>query len=208
MSIEHLRGKFIVIEGTDGAGTTLQTEILTVQLSHAGLPVQRTGEPTRHLQAGRLIRRFLAKELPAPSWDVMALLFAADRLDHCDEIGSLLQQGFTVVSDRYYLSSYIYQSLTSGMNWSASLPWIQTINRHAIVPDHTIVISVPAEVALARRRARSGAEELFETQELQERICRAYSEPHHWTNDPCTVIDGTLTPAGVGDAIAKALGIE
>src|ERR1700759_2442711 len=113
------QGRLIVIEGVDGAGTTTQVAQLSAALRARNQAVHETREPTGG-PIGALLRLCLTGRLVtpgpmgmrAPSWQTMALMFAADRQDHVDaEINPLLEEGITVVSDRYYHSSVAYQSL-------------------------------------------------------------------------------------------------
>lgn len=111
-------GHFIVLEGIDGAGTSTQAAMLGTWFRDRGLPVHVTGQPTDG-PIGSMIRQVLTHRLVVPGitgpralgWASMALLFAADRLDHLDAcIEPNLMDGVTVVCDRYDLSSIIYQS--------------------------------------------------------------------------------------------------
>jgi len=103
-------------------------------------------------------------------------LFAADRVDHVSrEIAPALERGQVVLSDRYDLSSIIYQSATSPLGRDA-VDWLRTINSHAVRPDLTIVLRIDADVAAARRRARGGSAELYERDELQRRLAALYLE--------------------------------
>jgi dTMP kinase len=100
----------------------------------------------------------------------LALLFAADRLDHLRaEIEPRLAAGVDVVCDRYVLSSLAYQSL------DAPAAWVAELNRFAPPPDLTLFLRVRPEVALGRREAAStGAADLFERLPLQRKIARGY----------------------------------
>lgn len=169
------RGRFIVLEGIDGAGTTTQLERLATALEARGTSVHRTCEPSSG-PVGSLIRQYLRHEAARPAgWDSMALLFAADRLDHlAGEVEPMLARGQWVLSDRYDLSSLAYQSATSPD--PLALAWIRQLNARAPRPDLTLVIDVPAEVAEARRGARGGSEELYERRELQKRLADLYAE--------------------------------
>lgn len=175
------RGRFVVLEGIDGAGTTTQLERLALALEARGLAVHRTAEPTSG-PVGSLIRQYLRHSITLPSgaprpvsWDTMALLFAADRVDHVrGEIEPMLAQGTWVLSDRYDLSSLAYQSATAPSE--AVVGWIRELNSRASRPDLTLVVDVPAEVAEARRGARGGGEELYEKQELQRRLADVYAQ--------------------------------
>lgn len=162
-------GKFIVLEGLDGAGTTTQVRLLERRLSEFG-PVWTTWEPSER-PAGRLIRRILAGEETSDP-RALALLFAADRLDHLygpDGILERLRQGVHVICDRYYLSSLAYQTL------DAPFSWVYAINRRALRPDLTVFLEVPVAECLARIGVRQGErKELFERQEALEHVRARY----------------------------------
>ena len=100
------KGKFIVFEGIDGAGTTTQLGLLKQWA--AARPAGSGGmfftqEPTEG-PVGLLLRQILSKKTEVPDEKAMALLFAADRADHQQAIAGHLSQGVHVLSDRYLLS--------------------------------------------------------------------------------------------------------
>lgn len=168
------RGLFIVLEGLDGAGTTTQAQELVRRLRAEGHRAHFTAEPSSG-PIGSQIRMMLAGRLVGyrgGSWDrrSLALLFAADRLDHlAADIEPKLASGVHVVCDRYVLSSLAYQSLDNPADWIAEL------NRYAPPPDVTYFLRVRADVALRRRQAASpGRGDLFETLPQQRRIARHY----------------------------------
>ncbi len=162
-------GKFIVLEGLDGAGTTTQVRLLEKRLSACG-PVWATQEPSER-PAGRLIRRVLAGEEPCDP-RALALLFAADRLDHLygpEGILERLRLGVHVLCDRYYLSSLAYQTL------DAPFSWVYAINSRALRPDLTVFLEVPVVECLARIGVRQGErKELFERREALEHVRARY----------------------------------
>lgn len=176
-----IEGHFIAIEGIDGAGTTTQAARLAAVLRRRGLPVRTTHEPTDG-PIGALIRQVINGRVvvsgPAGStslgWSTMALLFAADRLDHLQaEIIPNLMDGVTVITDRYDASSIAYQGVVSGDE--AVTEWIRTINRRARRPDLTIILDVTPDTALERRRARGNVPDLFEEEDLQRRLATFYA---------------------------------
>ncbi len=177
-------GRFIVLEGIDGSGSTTQTRLLAAALRAEGHAVLTTCQPSGG-PVGTLIRRVLRGEERGPEgaprpfeWSTLALLFAADRLDHLkSEVEPALQAGQVVLCDRYDLSSLAYQSLTAPAGRTEETTgWIRTLNAEARRPDLTLVLDVSASVAEARRQARGGAEELYERRELQARLAERYLE--------------------------------
>ena len=199
---KQLPGVFIVVEGVDGCGSTTHSRLLAKALRGTEREVVLTCEPTSG-PIGGLIRQILQRRMVVHdstgprgfAWSTMALLFAADRLDHLDSIVMpALRAGSVVVSDRYDLSSLAYQSATAP-EAQAAIPWIRELNGRARRPDVTIVIDVPAEVAEERRRSRGGVEEVFEKRELQERLVSIYE--HAETLMPG---DRLVHVSGVGEA--------
>jgi dTMP kinase len=197
-----LPGTFIVVEGVDGCGSTTHSRLLAKALRSPTREVVLTCEPTNG-PIGSLLRQILQKRLfvtdaTGPrgfAWSTLALLFAADRLDHLDSVVMpALRDGSVVVCDRYLLSSLAYQSATAPEGADV-VPWIHEVNARAQRPDLTIVIDVPAEVAEARREGRGGTAEVFETRALQERLVSIYAKAE-------TLVPGdrVVHVSGVGEA--------
>lgn len=179
-------GRFIVIEGTDGAGTTTLAAKLGEHCRAARIPVHVAAQPSGG-PVGAMIRQILSHRLVvhtdfgprAPSWATMGLLFAADRLDHLEaEILPMLRDGVTVICDRYDLSSLAYQSATASddpREVEGVLTFLRQINARARRPDLTLVLDCPFEVAAKRRRARARGAELYDDAEVQKRLIEAYA---------------------------------
>jgi dTMP kinase len=185
------RGMFVVLEGIDGSGTTTQVARLGAALAARGADVHATREPSDG-PTGRLIREVLAGRVASPP-HALALLFAADRLEHvAREVEPALARGAVVLCDRYLGSSLVYQGMT------CDLEWVRTLNRHARPADLTLVLDVPAEEGERRRQARGGEPELFEGADLQARLARAYRElPALLPGEPVIVVEATGTPEAV-----------
>lgn len=160
-------GKFIVLEGIDGSGITTQVESLRIWFERRGLPVYATKEPTRGLLGG-IINEALDHEIRfAP--DVMALLFAADRLNHLSKkIVPELAKGRHVICDRFILSGLAYQSLES------DLDWLRSVNSKCLQPDVTVFLDIPVPVSMTRSRSDVWRSEdqvqLYEGQETLELV--------------------------------------
>jgi dTMP kinase len=185
---------FVAIEGIDGAGTTTQTKLVADALRARGIAVHATHEPSARA-VGKLIRAQLRDGGSMPE-AAMALLFAADRLDHYhNEIGPALQRGDVVLSDRYVLSSLVYQGEALG-------GWPVQLNAHAPAPDLTVLIEVSPELAAARRTQRGGAAERYDDNTMQTRLASRYDAlaPRGTLR-----LDGTRPPAEISAAIVSAI---
>ena len=169
------RGRLLVLEGLDGAGTTTQAARLCERLRRDGRRVHVTAEPSGG-PVGALVRQILRGRIGGAAGSggfdprALALLFAADRLDHGQvEIAPKLEAGVDVVCDRFTLSSLAYQGAQLG-----EMEWVGELNRAALVPDATLFLRVRPEVALRRRQAASIEREIFEVDAFQRKVARSY----------------------------------
>ena len=205
-----IEGLFIALEGIDGAGTTTHVTRAGEALAARGLPIHVTREPSDG-PIGMMIRQMLSGRIVvpgmggvrAPRWSTMALLFAADRVDHLDaEVVPNLMDGVTVITDRYDYSSVAYQSVTSGQDSAEVIDWVRTLNAKARRPDLTIVLDVTAETASTRRAERPGSRELFEDEELQAHLAEFYTNIEtHFPDDRIIHVDANGTIDETGELI-------
>jgi dTMP kinase len=123
----------------------------------------------------------------------MALLFAADRMDHVEaEIEPFVADGGVVLSDRYDASSLAYQSVSSGAESREAVEWIRSLNRYVRRPDLTVVLDLPADVAAERRRRRGEVAQLYEQNEVQRALSAFYRDlAKHMPNDRIVVVDAS-----------------
>ncbi len=204
------RGRFLVLEGLDGAGTTTQAQRLVAWMREQGRKVHLTAEPSGG-PVGALVRQVLTRRIAGvpgaratAGFDAaaLALLFAADRLDHVAvEIAPRLAAGVDVVSDRYTLSSLAYQALTCGDE-----PWVEAINGRALAPDATLFLEVSPETAVRRRLAASPwNREIFEVPAFQRKVARSYRNGIARLRElgqRVELVDGELAVKGVTAALA------
>ncbi|HET7234440.1 MAG TPA: dTMP kinase [Longimicrobium sp.] len=214
------RGRFIVLEGIDGAGTTTQLNVLRDHYRRAGRKAFFTHEPSDG-PVGMLIRLALQKRLVGANFDLhdpgdphpgaadfdaqaLALLFAADRADHvATQVLPNLQAGRDVICDRYLLSTLAYQGQ------HADLEWLIEINRPAIVPDLTVFLDVPPGEAEERMRSSRWKKEIFETPEQQRRIRARYFDligREFPQKGPVEVLDASRPAAQVSEDLLALLG--
>lgn len=197
-------GRLIVIEGLDGAGTTTQVKRLVEHLNAQGGRAHATREPSDG-PVGKLIREMLTGGHAIPgeslSQGTFGLLFAADRLDHCQrEVDPHIAAGTTVVSDRWYHSSLAYQGT------GADRDWITTLNARARKPELTIFLKVRPEVAAQRRAAARRQEELFEQLQMQIEVDAGYTATNAELiaqGERIETIDGEMSEDDVFAAIVK-----
>lgn len=202
-------GLFIALEGTDGSGISTQTARLAMWFHAQNRLVHTTKEPSGG-PAGLLLRLALTHRLGDGSAGgfhpldepTMALLFAADRMDHLAvEVLPRLQNGISIVCDRYVLSSYAFQSL------GVDLAWLRALNARARVPDLTVLIDVPAEVSVERIRAR-GTVERYEQGETLARVRDNFHRAIpllQAEGQRIVVVDGTAPIDAVHEAISSQI---
>jgi len=217
------RGRFITLEGGEGAGKSTQARRLAAALAAAGLPVLRTREPGGTPGAER-IRDLLLGHGP---WDPVAeamLHFAARREHLVRLILPFLDAGGWVVCDRFADSTLAYQG-AQGLPrevWSR----LAGLALEGIAPDLTLVLDLPVEAGMARVGNRGAARlgtsrtdpaEAFDRYELMGRrfhdavresfLAIAAAEPGR-----CIVLDAARAPelvaAAIGEAVRDRLGVR
>jgi dTMP kinase len=194
---------FVVLEGIDGSGTTTQLGRLQAHLEARGRAVHPTREPSTG-PVGRLLREILLGQHRLPGGEpadglAMALLFAADRRDHVRrEIEPALAAGRDVVSDRYLMSSLAYQAE------EAERAWVAELARALPVPDLTLLLDLPVEVAAARRLAAGRVVERYDDDRLLARVADSYRRLAA-ADARAVVIDARGSVDEVAAAIASAV---
>lgn len=152
---------FIVFEGIDGAGTSTQLNLISQKL---GETVWVTAEPTDS-PIGRLIREFLKGKFSLTE-NTVTRLFAADREEHIygeNGIISHLKLGKKVFSDRYFFSTFAYQSS----------PIMKEQNRTFPYPQHLFFFDIKPEISLSRIQSRD-EKEIYEKEEILTRTYEKY----------------------------------
>jgi len=150
------RGRFISIEGGEGAGKSTQIRTLAERLRAHGLHVDVTREPGGTEGAEAIRTLLLGGGDDRWGAEAEALLFAAARSDHvAKRIKPALDQGMWVVSDRYLDSSRAYQGASLGLSDSAIME-LHRIGSGGFLPDRTIILDMPLNEARKRTEKRDG----------------------------------------------------
>ena len=167
------KGIFIAFEGIDGSGKSTQIQLLKQRLESLGYPIYCSFEPTDN-PIGTLIRTIIKGEEKADN-KTIAALFAADRLHHIlnekDGLLKKINDGYIILADRYYFSSYAYQSL------SVDMEWIIELNKKAaelLRPDINLFIDIEVEEAMNRIRMSRSHIDIYESENLLRNIYSNY----------------------------------
>lgn len=144
-----VRGKFIAFEGIDGSGKSTQIALLEQCLKEEGIPVYVTREPTDG-PYGAMLHTIMTGRLDACE-ETIAALYVADRMDHIKNkrngLLAKIEEGITVLTDRYYFSSYAYQGAHISMDWTIMA---NSICAQALRPDLNLFFDLKPEVSFAR----------------------------------------------------------
>jgi dTMP kinase len=204
MALAADRGRFITLEGGEGAGKSTQARILAEQLAARGLPVLLTREPGG-APGAEAVRTVL---LGAGPWDGVAecmLHFAARREHVARSVGPALDAGAWVVCDRFADSTLAYQCFGQGVPravWEA----LAGAALGALRPDLTVVLDLPPETGLARAAAR-GETNRYEALDpaFHARVRAGFRAIAAAEPGRCVVADATDSPEGVAAAILSAV---
>lgn len=195
---EKKTGNFIVFEGIDGSGKSTQVQLLKNRLARMGVPFYATFEPTDS-PIGSLIHQMMTGRVVSDN-KVVAALFVADRLDHLlnplNGVCAKIQDGISVISDRYYFSSYAYHSVDMPMDWVVAA---NSQSAEILRPSVTVFIDVDPEDAIRRIAKTRSQPELFETRERLISVRKKYFEAFEKLRDleNVLVVDGGRDPRAV-----------
>ncbi len=205
-NIPPRKGRFIVLEGIDGAGKTTQAELLEKHLAKQGRTTFRTAEPTA-FPTGVALRRALGGTEKKSECE-MAVMFVLDRIAHnihpTEGIHALLEKGVDVICDRYYYSSLAYQGKSTDASWVRSMnlqcPEIQK-------PDLCIYLDLTPEQSMERIRKGRTDLEIYENKETLEKVRNAFLDVFSDVNmtDRIVVIDAYRSPDKVAEDIISAV---
>jgi dTMP kinase len=169
------RNFFIAFEGLDGSGKSTHVKILADNLKEKGLKIYTTAEPTNS-RIGLIIRDIFKHRMEADHRTIAAL-YAADRLDHLlnktDGILKKLEEGYSVITDRYYFSSYAYHGVHMDMDWVIQA---NSLSADLLRPDLNIYIDVSPETSMARLNRGRSSTELYESVDNLEKVREKYFE--------------------------------
>jgi dTMP kinase len=200
-----MRGRFITLEGGEGAGKSTQAERLAARLRTLAISVAVTREPGGSPGAD-IVRHVLLSGAAKPLGPVAeTLLFAAARDDHLrTTIAPALAEGRWVICDRFIDSTRVYQGVLGRVDPKL----IRSLERLIVsdtMPDLTLILDLPANLGLARaaKRRAGAAPDRFETEKLDfhTKLRQAYRTVAAAEKDRCVLIDATRSVDRVADDI-------
>ena len=192
-------GKFIVMEGLDGAGKSVQIDLLAEYFKKNGKKVIVTREPTLDSTAGIKIKQALKEEISVEPLELQKL-YVQDRKEHLEnKIMPALEKGEFVISSRYVFSTIAY-----GGSDGLDVDLLVKMNDNFLLPDLTIIIDVDPESCIKRIEGRGTPKELFEQKEKLSKVNVIYKKiPDMFEN--VVMIDGNRPIPEVFEDIKKAV---
>ena len=203
------QGLFVTFEGGEGTGKSTQIRLLADRLRRRGVDILVTREPGGSPGAEAVRHVILSGAAEEYGTRMEAILFAAARNDHVEEIiRPALASGAVVLCDRVMDSSRVYQGITGNLE-PAFVQNLERVAVNGVVPDCTIILDVPAAEGMRRARLRSGdtgaaAEpDRFEKEELDTHEKRREAFLDIAEADPlrCRVVDASGTAEEIAGKI-------
>lgn len=200
-------GRFITLEGGEGAGKSTQARRLAERLAARGRAAVVTREPGGSPGAETIRELLVTGGVDRWSPVTETLLMYAARRDHIERtIAPALGAGQWVVCDRFADSTRAYQGAGGGASGSL----IQALERHVLGetrPDLTLILDLPVELGLARAAQRPGAETRFEAKgaAFHQRLRDGFLAIARVERDRCVVIDAAQDVDAVEAAIWAAV---
>ena len=202
--VAHLRGRFITLEGVDGAGKSTHIPWIVEQLRAGGREVVVTREPGGTPLAEKLRALVLAEPMDPLAETLLMLAARADHVRHV--IQPALERGAWVVCDRFVDATVAYQGSGKGV----SAEFIRQLSQAAhpgLIPDRTLVFDCPYEVSRSRLHASGRKLDRFEAEErgFFDRVRKAYQDLGKTEPGRVRIIDGSKVESEVKVEVNKCI---
>jgi len=167
-----MKGKMVVFEGIDDAGTEVQSKRLLQHLKSGGIPCERLYYPNYDNPTGKLIHEYLHSDYNL-SPDMQLVLYGGDMLLDREKILSFLKEGKIVILDRYFTSTLAYQTL-DGLKQETCLRFARMFRLPK--PDYVFYLKISPETSMKRKAMEKGGDVDRNERniDLQERLARKY----------------------------------
>ncbi|MBK1649094.1 dTMP kinase [Rhabdochromatium marinum] len=200
------RGRFITLEGIEGAGKSTQCDTLAAALRALEVPFLQTREPGGAPMAERIRALLLDPDSRALGATAELLLMFAARAEHLAKtVQPALAAGTWVLCDRFTDASFAYQGGGRGLPQD-TIAWLETLVQGELRPDLTLLFDVPAELGLQRAKARSAPDRFeAETLEFFQRARQVYLERARQEPSRFRVLDASLEVEVVAQQVCEVL---
>ena len=200
------RGRFVVLEGIEGAGKSTHTAFLADWLKEQGMSVVMAREPGGTALGERLRDILLDPEIDSlPPQAELLLMFAARSAAMREVILPALARGAWIICDRFVDSSFAYQSFGRGL----PLEQVEMLQSHVLgelKPDLTILLDAPVTVGLSRKAGSQGGDRFEqESAEFFERVRAGYLERAKAGGDRYRILDASQSLQDVRQALLDAI---
>ena len=199
-----MTGRFITLEGGEGAGKSTQAKLLAAALTDRGLPVLQTREPGG-APGAEVLRGLLLGGTVTWSATAETLLHFAARAEHVERtIRPALDAGMWVVCDRFYDSTMAYQGYGLGADRDMIATLTTLVGVH---PDLTIILDVSEAVAVERQLKRGMDADRYERLDasFHRRVRQGFREIAQMAPERCVVVSADGTEQEVHTALIAAL---
>ena len=188
------RGKFITIDGVEGAGKSTQIDFIRDYLSNKGINVILTREPGGTELGEKIRELLLSPETKSMHSETELLLMFAARNEHIHrKIMPALAQGDWVLSDRFTDASYAYQGGGRGLDINRIAQLEQWVLQD-FTPDMTLLLDVPVELGMSRIESRGKKDRIeLEAMDFFDRVREAYIDRSKQFPDRIKLIDSSQT---------------
>ena len=215
-----MKGKLIVIEGTDCSGKETQSKLITKRLKEEGILVEHFSFPNYNSPTGKIIAGpYLGKEYVCESWfpetaplvdpKVSSLYYAADRRYNIKDINNLLEQGINVILDRYFYSNMAHQGgkIEDRTERIKMYKWIEKLELDLLelpVADIKILLHVPYFISLELKQNRKQLDDNERSKEHLINAEKAYleiAEIYNFENIRCYKENKILSIEEISDMV-------
>ncbi len=205
------KGKFIVIDGTDGSGKATQTKLLVDRLLQDKVKVKKIDFPQYTANFfGKLLRECLDGNLGdfiAVNPKIASVLYACDRWESAQQISTWLKDGYTVISDRYVSANQIHQGgkIADMKKKKEFMTWLDMMEFGIFKiprPDGIIYLDVPIKVSMlllkkraekfGRRKGDVAEEDPIHLEKSRQSALKIVKGNNHWYKIDCTKKDEIL----------------
>ncbi len=205
------KGLYVAFEGIDGAGKSVQVELLEKYLNKVGKKSLITFQPRRDGPVGKLINDILQGNVKVPSVSLQ-YLFTADRIiDHLNHIEPALKEGKVVISHRCMWSNLPYGLLDKQLvDYESDEARIIDVAHglfshynQFIIPDLTFYLKISAKIGVERLEKRHAGLEMYEKKGKMEKVAKGYEWEINRFPDEFITIDGEEAPENVSREVIK-----